>query len=155
MFFQLKLQTFLIKVGFYKAKIHKMARWHLVYHFLGPGGQKNQECSVISRWNRKYRYGVIYSDALVTTKMKIVSEQCVRVVIMTVSDQNKFREMCTTGTLCSCEVNLLKSYDQKIRKLERIWRMERRANLWGDLKRSDALLLNMCVHVCTQQSKPT
>ena len=61
--------------------------------------------------------------------MKTVSEQCVRVVIMTVSDQNKFREMCTTGTLCSCEVNLLKSYDQKIRKLERIWRMERRANL--------------------------
>ena len=62
MFFQLKLQTFLIKVGFHKAEIHKMARWHLVYHFLGPGGQKNQECSVISRWNRKYRYGKLWSQ---------------------------------------------------------------------------------------------
>ena len=40
MFFQLKLQTFVIKVGFYEAKIHKMARWHLVYHLLSSGGKK-------------------------------------------------------------------------------------------------------------------
>ena len=72
----------------------------------------------------KFRYEIIYFDALVTSKMKTVSEQCVRVVIMILSDQNKFREMCTTGALCRCAVNLLKSYDHKIRKFERIWRMK-------------------------------
>ena len=40
--------------------------------------------------------------------MKTVSEQCVRVVIMTVSDQNKFREMCTTGTLWMTNVKKIR-----------------------------------------------
>ena len=122
MFFQLKLQTFFIQVGSDKAEIHKMARWHLVYHLLSSGGRKKkQECSVSSCWIEKFSYYVIYFDALVTSKMKTVSEQCVRVVLMILSDQNKFREMCT-GALCRCAVNLLKSCDHKIRKFERIWR---------------------------------
>ena len=140
MFFQLKLQTFLIKVGFYKAKIHKMARWHLVYHLLGSGGKKINNDPWFFRWNRKYKYWVIYFDALVTTKMKTVSEQRVRVVIMIVSDQNNFRE-----ALQFCNPMLLKSYDHKIRKFKRIWRMKKRANLGGDSKLSGALLLNIWV----------
>ena len=98
MFFQLKLQTFLIKVGFHKAEIHKMARWHLVYHLLGPGGKKIKndpwflaEIGIID----------IESSTSTSTKMKTVSEQCVRVVIMIVSDQNNFREMSTNRPLSS------------------------------------------------------
>ena len=50
---------------------------------------------------------------------------------------------------------LLKSYDPKIRKFKQIWRMKKRANLGGDCKQSGEQLLNICLHVCTQQSKPT
>ena len=68
--------------------------------------KKNQEWRVIYHWNRKYRYWVIYFDALVTTKMKTVSKQRVRVVIMIVSDQNNFREMSTNRPLSSFAVLL-------------------------------------------------
>ena len=90
MFFQLKLQTFLIKVGFHKAEIHKMARWHLVYHLLGSGGKKKQEWSLSSCWNEKFRYHLLRRSGNL------------KFVIMIVSDQNKLREMCTTEALCSC-----------------------------------------------------
>ena len=50
---------------------------------------------------------------------------------------------------------LLKSYAYKIRKFQRIWRMKKRENIGGDSKHSGALLLNICLHVCTQQKKPT
>ena len=71
-----------------------------------PWRKKNQEWPMISRWNRNYRYWVIYFDALVTTKMKTVSEQCIRVVITIVSDQNNFREMSTNRPLSSFAVLL-------------------------------------------------
>ena len=54
-----------------------------------------------------------------------------------------------------CNPMLLESYDRKIRKFKQIWGMKKRANLGGDCKQSDELLLNICVHVCKQQSKPT
>ena len=67
MFFQLKLQTFLIKVGFHKAEIHKMARWHLVYHLLGSGGKKNKNDPWVLAEMRSL--GIIYFDALATSNL--------------------------------------------------------------------------------------
>ena len=74
------------------------------------------------------------------------------------SDQNNLREMSTMDlylALQLCNPMLLKSYDPKIRKFKRIWRMKTPANHGDDSKHSGALLLNIRLHVCTQQSKPT
>ena len=74
------------------------------------------------------------------------------------SNQNNIRQMSTMDlylALQVCNPMLLKSYDPKIRKFKRIWRMKTQANHGGDSKHSGALLLNTRLHVCTQQSKPT
>ena len=74
------------------------------------------------------------------------------------SDHNNLREMSTMDpylALQVCNPMLLKSYDPKIRKFKRIWRMKTQANHGGESKHSGALLLNIRLHVSTQQSKPT
>ena len=101
--------------------------------------KKKQEWSVSSCWNEKFRHHLLRRSGNL------------KFVIMIVSDQNKFRQMCTTGALCSCVFEKL--WSQNLETWANLANGER-TNLWGDFKRSDALLLNICVHVYTQQSKP-
>ena len=101
--------------------------------------EKKREWSLSSCWNEKFRYHLLRRSGNL------------KFVIMIVSDQNKLREMCTTGALCSCVFEKL--WSQNSETWANLANGER-TNLWGDFKRSDALLLNICVHVCTQQSKP-